>query len=263
MPSPKTRTQPANSAALQRGTPQRARAAHRVQDLLTAARQVFSEHGYQGATMAMIAQATGVSEATVFTYFAGKRELCIQVITDWYADISSALERDVPQLSSVHAKVSHVVRAHLVTLLADGSGLCALVLSEGRAAEPELAAVITDCKRRYTAPLMHTLAEGQAQGLVRQDMPLRLLRDLVYGSMEHVLWDAITTLKRPRIDSTAEQLTELIWSAIAPRDASLSALMRLRDEVTQALRHATAAEAAPATAPATAQATTQHPTRHR
>ena len=238
MPSTQTRTKPVASAALQRSTPRQARSAHRVQDLLAAARQVFSAHGYQGATTAMIAQAAGVSEATVFTYFAGKRELCIQVITDWYGDISAALERDVPPLPSVQAKVSHVVRAHLVTLLADGSGLCALVLSEGRAAEPELAAVIADCKRRYTAPLMHALAEGQAQGQVRRDMPLRLLRDLVYGSMEHVLWDAITTLKRPRIDTTAEQLTELIWSAIAPRDASLNALMRLRDEVTQALRHA-------------------------
>lgn len=229
--------------ALQRITPRQARAAHRVQDLLAAARQVFSEHGYQRATTAMIAEAAGVSEATVFTYFAGKRELCIQVVTDWYNEISEALEREVPPLASVQAKLAHVVRAHLVTLLADGSGMCALVLSEGRAAEPELAQVIADCKRRYTAPLMHALAEGQAQGVVRQDMPLRLLRDLVYGAMEHVLWDAITTLKRPGIDATAEQLTELIWSAIAPRDASLSALQRLRDEVAQALRHADAATA--------------------
>jgi len=52
-------------------------------------------------------------------------------------------------------------------------------------------------------------------------------------------------LKRPRIDTTATQLTELIWSAIAPRDASLSALMRLRDEVSQALQHAAVTDATP------------------
>jgi YsiA-like protein, C-terminal region len=85
---------------------------------------------------------------------------------------------------------------------------------------------------------MQALAEGQASGDVRADMPLRLLRDLVYGSMEHVLWDAITTQKRPRIDTTAEQLTELIWSAVMPRDTSLEALRRLRDEVAAALRQA-------------------------
>ncbi|MGC4062418.1 MAG: TetR/AcrR family transcriptional regulator [Aquabacterium sp.] len=224
--------------SLQRATPRRAKSQERIPALLSAARQVFSTHGYQRATTAQIAEAAGVSEATVFTYFPGKRELCIQVIKDWYDEISGELERDMPHLQGVHAKLGHVVRAHLVTLLADGSGMCALVLSEGRAAEPELAKVITDCKRRYTAPLMDCLAEAQAQGEIRQDMPLRLLRDLVYGSMEHVLWDAITTLKRPRIDTTAEQLTQLIWSALMPPGTSLAALTRFRDEVSQALRRA-------------------------
>jgi AcrR family transcriptional regulator len=191
-----------------------------VQAVLAAARAVFSQHGYQGTTVAMIAQQAGVSEATVFTYFAGKRELCIQVITDWYDEITQGLERDVPHLPDVRAQLAHVVREHLVTLLADGSGLCALVLSEGRAAEPELAAVITECKRRYTAPLMQALAAGQAQGSIRRDVPLRLLRELVYGSMEHVLWDAITTMKRPRIDETARQLTALIWQALTPPEAA-------------------------------------------
>ncbi|MFT3858519.1 MAG: TetR/AcrR family transcriptional regulator [Aquabacterium sp.] len=208
-----------------------------MQTLLQAARRVFSAHGYQRATTAQIAEAAGVSEATVFTYFPSKRDLCIQVIKDWYDEISSELEQDVPRLHGVHARLSHVVRAHLVTLLADGSGMCALVLSEGRAAEPELAKVITECKRRYTAPLMDSLAQAQAQGEIRQDMPLRLMRDLVYGAMEHVLWDAITTSRRPRIDTTAEQLIELIWSAVMPRDASLTALHRFRDEVREALRH--------------------------
>ncbi|MFZ4550630.1 MAG: TetR/AcrR family transcriptional regulator [Aquabacterium sp.] len=212
-----------------------ARSQSRLHELLSAARRVFSECGYQRATMAQIAEAAGVSEATVFTYFAGKRELCIQVITHWYDELSSELERDVPPLPSVHAKLHHVVRAHLVTLLADGSGMCALVLGEGRAAEPELSEAIAACKRRYTAPLMDALAAGQTQGLVRADMPLRLLRALVYGSMEHVLWDAIASAKRPDINATADQLTELLWSALQPRDATMSALTRLRDEVSAAL----------------------------
>jgi AcrR family transcriptional regulator len=225
------------SASLQRTTPRRAKSQERIQALLSAARRVFSQQGYQRATTAQIAEAAGVSEATVFTYFPGKRELCIQVIKDWYDEITRDLEHDVPRLHGVHAKLSHVVRAHLITLLADGSGMCALVLSEGRAAEPELAQVITECKRRYTAPLMDCLAQAQKEGQIRQDMPLRLLRDLVYGSMEHVLWDAIASARRPRIDTTAAQLTELIWSALMPRDASVAALSRFRDEVAQALRH--------------------------
>ncbi|MDE2402055.1 MAG: TetR/AcrR family transcriptional regulator [Burkholderiales bacterium] len=230
-------------STLQRTTPRRAKSQQRIAELLAAARAVFSEHGFQRATTAQVAEMAGVSEATVFTYFASKRELCIQVITDWYDEISGELERELPRLNGVHAQLSYVVRQHLCTLLADGSGLCALVLGEGRANAPELAEVILACQRRYTTPLMDCLAKASARGEIRQDMPLRLLRDLVYGSMEHVLWDSITTHKRPPIHETAEQLTDLIWSALMPRDASLEALTRFRNEVGAALRHANAAQA--------------------
>jgi len=224
---------------LQRLAPRRAKSQLRVTELLRAARGVFSEFGFQRATTAQIAERAGVSEATVFTYFAGKRELCMAVIKDWYDEISSQLEAEVPRLQGIHAQLSYVIRQHLVTLLADGSGMCALVLGEGRALGPDLAdlaAVSTECKRRYTQPLMDCLARAQAAGEIRQDMPLRLLRDLVYGSMEHVLWDSLNTQRRPAIDATAEQLTTLIWSALMPRDASLESLTRFRADVSQALR---------------------------
>ena len=232
-------TQFFNMPALQRVAPRRAKSQLRITELLRAARDVFSEHGYQNATTAQIAERASVSEATVFTYFAGKRELCIQVIKDWYDEISTVLEREMPALLGVHAKLGFVVRHHLVTLLADGSGMCALVLGEGRAVGPEISSVITECARRYTAPLMDCLAQAREDGEIRQDMPLRLLRDLIYGSMEHVLWNAIATKKRPAIDETAEQLTTLIWSALMPPNASLEALTRFRDEVRQALNQST------------------------
>ena len=222
--------------ALQRVAPRRAKSQLRITELLRAAREVFSEHGFQHATTALIAERAGVSEATVFTYFAGKRELCIQVIKDWYDEISTEVEPEMPHLQGVYARLSLVNRHLAVTLLADGSGMCALVLGEGRATGPDLADVITECKRRYTAPLMDCLAQGQKQGEIRTDVPLRLMRELIYGSMEHVLWDSITNQKRPAIDKTAEQLTALIWSAITPPNASLEALTRFRDEVRQALQ---------------------------
>lgn len=224
------------TTALQRATPRRAKTQERLRELLKAARQVFAEQGYRNTTIAQIGQAAGVSEATVFTYFPGKRELCMVVIRDWYDEISSTLEQEVPRLPGLQARLAYVIRAHLHTLLADGSGMCALVLGEGRAAEPELSKVITECKRRYTAPLMETLAQAQKAGEIRQDVPLRLLRDLIYGSMEHVLWDAITSARRPRVDVTAQQLSSLIWSALMPANPSVAALARFRAEVAQALR---------------------------
>lgn len=51
----------------------------RRQQIIRVAMKLFSEHGFSGTTTRQIAVASGVSEATVFKYFANKEEL--------YADI--------------------------------------------------------------------------------------------------------------------------------------------------------------------------------
>jgi AcrR family transcriptional regulator len=212
------------------------RSQKRVQAVLSTARLVFAEHGYEKATTLEIAQRLGISEATVFTYFGSKRELCMQVISDWYDEISLELEREVPLLQGTRAKLGYIVNKHLHHLIRDGKGLCALVLSEGRSPETGFTELIADLQRRYTAQLMEVLFLAQAAGEIRSDMPLRLMRDMVYGSMEHILWDCIISGHDPDLDRTARQVTDLIWSAFSPPNLATNALVQFHTEVADAMR---------------------------
>lgn len=213
-----------------------ARSERRVREILGVARQVFSDNGYENTTTLDIARQAGISEATIFSYFASKRDLCMQVVKGWYDEISLVLEQEVPLVAGTRAQLQFVVHKHLVTLMQDGTGLCKLVLSEGRSADAEFAGLIAELKRRYTAPLMKVLAAAQRSGEVRQDMPLSLLRDMVYGAMEHVLWDTMVNRNKPDIETTTLQLTDMLWTAFAPAGQSLVKLALFRDEVTAALR---------------------------
>ncbi|KWC90375.1 TetR family transcriptional regulator [Burkholderia cepacia] len=208
----------------------------RVQDILRAGREVFAEKGYEHATAAEIAQRVGVSEATVFSYFRGKRELCARVIADWYDENIAAFEQGMPQEASVRQQFAFIVRTHLRLMLVNGTGLCALVLSEGRAKQHALSDELTALQRRYTAPLMDVLARGQAAGQVRTDLPLSLLRSMVFGPIEHVLWDAILGHRRLDTETTATQLVDMLWAAVQPPAPEQAALVRFRNEVAEAVR---------------------------
>ncbi|HEX5686373.1 MAG TPA: TetR/AcrR family transcriptional regulator, partial [Ideonella sp.] len=188
-----------------------------------------------------IAQRLGVSEATVFTYFHGKRELCERVITDWYDEIIAAIEAGLPRTEPARVQLDWFVRTHLRLFLIHGTGLCALVLSEGRSKGQDFSGTLQPLQRRYTAPLMDLLARGQASGEFRTDLPLRLLRPLVLGPMEHILWEAVAQTaegSKPAIDieATATGVSKLLWSALQAPEAELAALRALRAEVAQALR---------------------------
>jgi AcrR family transcriptional regulator len=252
MAAPKAVTRAAAQAApTSRREPAGRKSQQRVKEIIQAGRDVFSEKGYERATTAEIAQRLGVSEATVFSYFRGKRELCARVIGDWYDEIIEAIEAGLPRDGSVRQQFAFIVRMHLRLMLVNGTDLCALVLSEGRARHHELSEALTELQRRYTAPLMRVLSLGQETGQIRADMPLRLLRSMVFGPMEHVLWDATLAKRHTNIEATAEQLIEVLWAALQPPDAALAALVQFRHDVAEASRRLEQAEAAQKAAGAT------------
>ncbi|HKT93686.1 MAG TPA: TetR/AcrR family transcriptional regulator [Paraburkholderia sp.] len=222
---PASRRQPAGRKSQQR-----------VREILQAGREVFSEKGYARATTAEIAQRLGVSEATVFSYFRGKRELCARVIGDWYDESIAAIEGGLPRDGTVRQQFAFIVRMHLQLMLESGTGICELVLSEGRTRHHELSEALTEMQRRYTAPLMRVLARGQESGQIRNDLPLRLLRSLVFGPMEHVLWDATLANRRTNIDATADRLVDALWSALQPPNLELAALAQFSQDVGEAVR---------------------------
>jgi AcrR family transcriptional regulator len=218
-----------------------AKSEQRIRDILRVAREVFAEKGYERATTTEVASRLGISEATVFTYFRGKRELCVRVIGDWYDEIIEAMARSIQPDQPLRVQLHSLLRTHLHLFLVQGTGLCALVLSEGRSKGQALGDSLQPLQRRYTAPLMDLLARGQASGEIRRDMPLRLLRSMVLGPMEHILWEAVTqdqVVGDSQIGRNADALIELLWSALRAPDQEIQALRRLQESVRTALARA-------------------------
>lgn len=228
MNAPPTARRPAASA----------KSEQRIRDILRVGREVFAEKGYEGATTTEVAQRLGISEATVFTYFHSKRELCMRVIADWYDEIIGVMESGLPREAPIKTQLRFLVLTHLRLFLDQGTGLCALVLSEGRAKGQAFGEALLPLQRRYTAPMMDLLARGQAAGELRKDVPLRLLRSMVFGPMEHMLWDAIGAGRHVDIEPSADAMMELLWPALQAPEAELQALRRLRDELGMALGRA-------------------------
>ncbi|WP_233151884.1 TetR/AcrR family transcriptional regulator [Pelomonas sp. KK5] len=225
--------------SIQRRAPTSAKAEQRVRDILRVGREVFAELGYERTTTTEIAQRLAISEATIFTYFRGKRELCLRVIGDWYDETIATIEATLPPDSSTREQLEAFVRIHLSIFLVQGTGICALVLSEGRSrpgAGPDLGDTLHELQRRYTAPLMDLLARGQVRGEIRADLPLRLLRSLVLGPIEHMLWELLASPQRNiDIEASTRDLVALLWQAVQAPDQELQALRGLRHELQKAL----------------------------
>jgi TetR/AcrR family transcriptional regulator, transcriptional repressor of aconitase len=55
------------------------RKTERREQILASARRCFAEHGYEGATVVRLEEATGLSRGAIFNYFSSKEELFIEL----------------------------------------------------------------------------------------------------------------------------------------------------------------------------------------
>jgi AcrR family transcriptional regulator len=130
-------------------------------EILRAARHLFAERGYARTSVRDIAQTAGVSAQTVYDSVGSKQALVSSLndLIDTEAGIPglarAAAESDDPhELAATNARITRSILEHC------GDIVHALVT--GAAAEPELAAVLTEGQRR------HVEGAGRIVGLLRR-----------------------------------------------------------------------------------------------
>jgi TetR/AcrR family fatty acid metabolism transcriptional regulator len=197
--------------------------AQRMQDredgILAAAREVFARKGYEAAAISDVARAAGVSDGLVYRYFGSKRDLLLAVLDAFYSRIIDNLERAMASADSFEARLGALVHKH-VELFVDDVEMCRLFIVEVRNFDAYVGSETHDLNRRYTSILMRILADGRAIGQVSADIDDRLVRDMMFGGIEHVAWRHILAGHRIEVDLVANQITRLLLSGIATPRAS-------------------------------------------
>jgi AcrR family transcriptional regulator len=211
----------------------------RVTDILRSAREVFCEKGYEAAAVAEIAARIGVVEGTVYKYFDSKRELLLKVLEHWYEEMFGGYERDLAGVSGTRQRLRLLVWRHLRSVR-EYPQLCRLMFREVRAEEDYHGSPIHAKNRRYTHYLVEVLAEGVAAGEFRRDVPLPLLRDMVYGGIEHHAWSYLCGRGSLDIERTADLIVGIVCEGVASSNpASLKAeaqrLSRIADRMERSL----------------------------
>ncbi|MGH8447218.1 MAG: TetR/AcrR family transcriptional regulator [Solimonas sp.] len=204
-------------AAAKPHAPRLAREA-RIADILVAARDVFCEKGYEQTAVSEIAARIGVVEGTVYKYFATKRELLIKVLEHWYEEMFGDYARDLAAVKGARARLRLLVWRHLRSIR-DYPLLCRLMFREVHGEADYHGSGLHAMNRQYTQFLVDVLEEGRADGEFRADLPVTLLRDMVYGAAEHHTWAYIHKAAAGGrgvldIDTLAEQITSIVCDGI-------------------------------------------------
>ena len=198
----------------------------RTRDICRAAKAAFAQLGFEGAIMADIARAAGIAEGTIYKMFASKRELLYTVMTDWYGGFTRDLRRHLEGLEGPEQKLRYLIWHHLSIIEADPA-LCRVFFREVRVLDDYRGSPVFELNREYTAFVTRVIEEGVERGDFRDDLPVTLVRDAIFGGLEHHAWSFLAGQRPLDIGAATDAFCRLVLRGIARAGAGEAADARL------------------------------------
>ncbi len=191
----------------------------RIADIMEMARTVFCEKGYSEAVISEIAQRLGVVEGTIYRYFPSKRDLLIEVAGDWYEQMLSDYDQQLQGLRGTWNRLRFMVWRHLV-VIHEEPAMCRLVMGELRVWQEYRKTPVYELNRLYTQRTLSIIEDGMASGEFRSDVPLQIVRDMIYGGVEHHTWAYLRGTGDFSPDEAADSIVDIIYRGLANPEAA-------------------------------------------
>jgi TetR/AcrR family fatty acid metabolism transcriptional regulator len=204
--------------------PRKRRPQEREAEILSAARQLLEERGLVGATMADVALVAGVSEATIFNYFATRRDLIDRVLTDWLEPIFDRLEVDLADVQGLNTRLTILV-ARLLKEMTKSQGMQRLIYREFDWGSHS-GSKIFELGQRYARLVTWIVTEGKQEKEVVLSTDPDIFRALLIGSIHQIIGRKMFSDRPLDMKTVSNQLADQLCSAIKVPEPAGAAVER-------------------------------------
>jgi TetR/AcrR family transcriptional regulator, fatty acid metabolism regulator protein len=194
---------------------------HRIASILQTARVVLRERGAEQFLASEVAERCGVSEGTIYKYFSTKGELLQRVAEDWFEEFLTEdppLNPDEP----IRERLFRVIWRNLWGIKKEPT-LTRYVLLELRPSPDFRKTKSYEQNRRFAAMVTDVVAEGIRRGELRGDVPPKVIRDMIFGAIEHQTWAYLRGEGDFSVDDSASAIADVITNGLRRQPATGSA----------------------------------------
>ncbi|WP_324739985.1 TetR/AcrR family transcriptional regulator [Tsuneonella sp. CC-YZS046] len=184
----------------------------RVSDILAAAKEVIATKGYEGVTMAEIAERANIVEGTVYRYFKNKDDLLLRVAEEWFTHSFADLV-DVSAFNGTYNKLRYLVW-HSLKTITKGPALSRYVMLEVRPRANYKETQLFEINREYTEQFRKLFKDAIESGEFRSGVPERVLRDMVFGTIEHSTWRFLRGEGDFDVEELADEIAMVVYGGM-------------------------------------------------
>ena len=182
--------------------------------IVGALKSLLVEKEFSAITTAEIARSAGVTEALIYKYFKDKRDLLHQVLSEYLEQYRAQMRLDLKGIKGTLNKLRKLIWSH-INVYATNRVFAKILLIEVRNYPDYYKSETYSRVKEYSDIVLQVIEEGIRNKEIRSDVPARLIRHSILGSIEQVCLSGITFGKDINPDDLTDQICELIFQGIA------------------------------------------------
>jgi hypothetical protein len=137
------------------------------------------------------------------------------VAEDWFGEIL-AVEPEIARRRDAYDQLRHLIR-HSLGVVRREPALTRFVLTELRADPQYRSTQVYALNRRFTSSVINLVKDGVAKGAFRPDASPSLVRDMIFGGIEHRTWNFLRGQGDFSVEEVADSIADLIFYGLAQR----------------------------------------------
>ena len=185
--------------------------------ILLAAEKLMAEKCLQETTVAEIAASAGVTDSVIYHYFKNKEDLVFSIAGNYMREFKARLREHLEGIPEPKSKLSKAIWFHL-RYTENHRHYASMLLFECRSNRNFYQHESYELIREYADALLEILTLGVEEGVFRDDVNMRVMRDLILGALD---WEALRSLSLPEGQhkfADVQELMDLICAMIGTRD---------------------------------------------
>lgn len=177
--------------------------------IVGALKALMAEKEFNAITTAEIARNAGVTEALIYKYFKDKRDLLHQVLSEFIEDFHNKTIDDLRGIKGSLNKIRKLIWTHF-HVYSTNRVFARILLVEVRNHQDFFKSDAYNLVKNYSNILLRIIEEGVASDELRDDIPAKMIRQIILGSIEHICLTRVIFNR----DISSDQLTDDLCSFI-------------------------------------------------
>lgn len=185
-------------------------------EILTAARSVLAEKGFDATKVSEIVERAGVAKGTFYLYFPSKLDLVFALVREMREKILLEAEKVIGSQSSKQEELIQVIKAAFSVM--ENYNDVFPVFNAVSAFKTEHWKAEKEIRRPYYSLLKSLIESGQKSGEFRSDLNTEMISSLIEGMVEHVAHECFVYDSMLQIDDYIDTINQLLSKSLSNND---------------------------------------------